>query len=148
MGMAIGLGVGMTPTMGVQMAIAIPIAAIARQSKISAAIGCWLSNPVTLIPLYSATYTLGALVMGRALSPPDGFVETLTNWRLILSDILLPCWVGGLIAAIPVGIAGYWLTIQAVVAYRLKIRQRRLARMHRWKWDDDEGWKRVNREAD
>ena len=139
-GMAIGFAVGMTPTLGFQMAIAVPIAAVLGQNKITAALGCWISNPLTAIPLYSATYALGAILLGRPLVPPAGFVETFTSVSGIFSDIMLPCWTGGLITAVPVGILAYWGTYQGVVAFRLRRSLKRKRKLHEWRWDSDKGW--------
>ncbi len=146
MGMAIGLAVGMTPTMGVQMLIAVAISSLAGQSKIAAVVGAWITNPVTFIPLYSATYALGAVVMGRPLVPDEGLETLITSPKLIFSDILLPCWVGGLISAVPIAILGFWISYQAVIAYRLRVAKRRQKMRHHWKFTVEHGWQRQERE--
>lgn len=145
MGMAIGLAVGMTPTMGFQMILAVPLAALFGQNKFAAALGCWISNPASAIPLYSATYVLGAFLMGRPVVPEAGFVETFTSVEGVFSDILLPCWVGGLVFAVPVASLGYWLTYQGVVAYRVRKNMRRKQRLHDWQWSEEHGWSRTKR---
>ncbi len=145
MGMAIGLGVGMTPTMGFQMVISVPLAALFGQNKFAAALGCWISNPITAVPLYSATYILGALLLGRPLVPHGGFVETFTSVQGIFSDIMLPCWVGGLVLIVPVALFGYWLTYQGIVAYRVRKNIRCKQRLHDWKWNEETGWSRTKR---
>jgi uncharacterized protein (DUF2062 family) len=77
------------------------------------------------------------------LVPAEGFIESLTNLSLIFSDILLPCWVGSFITALPVAALGYWLSYQAVIAYRLRLRERRQLRLHDWKWASETGWVRI-----
>ncbi len=144
MGMALGLAVGMTPTMGFQMAIAVALAALLGQSKIAAALGVWITNPVTAPVIYSATYTVGACVLRLPLRPPQGFWTALTSIHGLTFSIFGPLWVGGVILAVPVGMVGYWLTYEAVVAYRLKIKHRRASRLHRWKWSPQQGWHRVS----
>ncbi len=144
MGMAIGLAVGMTPTMGFQMAIAVALAALSGQSKVAAAIGVWITNPVTAPVVYLITYLLGAFVLGYPLAPPEGFLHTITHLKSLTWQVLFPLSVGGLVVSIPISITGYWLTYQAVVAYRLKVRYRRANRLHRWKWSPHEGWHRVS----
>ncbi len=143
MGMAIGLAVGMTPTMGVQMPIAIAIAALAGQSKIAAGAGVWITNPVTAPVVYFVTYALGAFILGQPLHPPTGFLHTITHLKTLTWNVFLPLLVGGVISAIPMGITGYWITYQAIVAYRLRIRHRRASRLHRWRWSPQAGWHRV-----
>ncbi|GAB4269886.1 MAG: hypothetical protein Kow0092_24050 [Deferrisomatales bacterium] len=143
LGMAIGLVVGLTPTLGVQMVIAVALAAALGQSKIAAGLGVWISNPVTAPLVYGTTYSVGALALGYPWRPPAGFLSALTTFHGLTSSIFLPLWVGALILALPVALAGYWSTYQAVVAYRLKVRARRAKRLHRWKWSPHEGWHRV-----
>ncbi len=144
MGMALGLAVGMTPTMGFQMAIAVALAALLGQSKIAAALGVWITNPVTAPVIYSATYTVGACVLRLPLRPPEGFWTALTSIHGLTFSIFGPLWVGGVICALPVGVVGYWLTYEATVAYRLKIKHRRATRKHRWKWSPQQGWHRIS----
>ncbi|MHB8765367.1 MAG: DUF2062 domain-containing protein [Deferrisomatales bacterium] len=143
LGMAIGLAVGMTPTMGAQMPVAVVLSAACGQSKLAAAAGVWITNPVTAPVVYGATYVVGALLLGHPLRPPDGFLRTLASLKGFTSGIFVPLWVGGLILAVPVAAAGYWITYQAVVAYRLQIRHRRARRLHRWRWTPHDGWHRV-----
>ncbi len=143
MGMAIGLAVGMTPTMGIQMPIAIALAALLGQSKIAAAAGVWITNPVTAPLVYLITYLLGGFFLGYPLRPPEGFRHAITSLDGLTWHLLLPLWVGGFLAAIPMGVTGYWLTYQAVIAYRLKVKHRRANRRHRWRWNPHQGWHRV-----
>ena len=51
---------------------------------------------------------------------------------------------GGAILAVPLAIAGYWVTYQGVLTYRLKVRHRRANRLHKWKWNRHDGWHRVS----
>ncbi|MEJ2167919.1 MAG: DUF2062 domain-containing protein [Desulfobacterales bacterium] len=63
LGFALGVFVGMSPTMGVQTPIAIFLAALCKWSKLSAAIGVWISNPLTAPVLYGVTYITGAKLL-------------------------------------------------------------------------------------
>ena len=146
MGMAIGLAVGMTPTMGVQMIISIAIATIVGQNRISAALGCWITNPITATPIYFSTYAVGAFFLDMPLVPEEGFLLSLTSIRTLTAEIAVPLWLGGFITAIPMGAFGYWLSYQGIIAYRLKIRQRRQLRLHTWKWNPKLGWHRVRKD--
>ena len=64
LGFALGLFIGMTPTMGIQMPIAVFFAALLKWSKISAAFGVWVTNPLTAPVIYAVTYFVGASVLG------------------------------------------------------------------------------------
>ena len=52
LGFALGLFIGMTPSIGFQMVIAAAIAASLKWNKISAAMGVWITNPLTAPLVY------------------------------------------------------------------------------------------------
>ncbi|RLC26265.1 MAG: hypothetical protein DRH56_04780 [Deltaproteobacteria bacterium] len=64
LGMAIGVFSGMLPIVPFQTALAVALALFFRASKITAALGTWVSNPLNWYFLYFYSYKLGALVMG------------------------------------------------------------------------------------
>ena len=64
LGFALGLFVGMTPLMGLHTAIAVPLAALFKWNKISAAISVWITNAVTAPIIYNITYMVGSKLIG------------------------------------------------------------------------------------
>jgi uncharacterized protein (DUF2062 family) len=123
-GVACGFFVAMTPTMGFQMAIAIPLAAFFRISKLAAAISVWLTNPATAPFLYWLNYKVGAKVLGysvnaRFLAAP--------SWETFWSSgthAVLSLTVGGAITGLIVGTIGYFVTLVMVRAARKKVHLR------------------------
>ncbi|NTU60538.1 MAG: DUF2062 domain-containing protein [Deltaproteobacteria bacterium] len=142
LGMAIGAAISITPVLG-HTPLAVALAALTGQSKLAAALGVWVNNPLTMPFLFGASYTAGALVMRAPLTPPGGFLHAATHVASLGKAIYLPMLVGSLILALPLGAAAYWLTYQAVVTYRLKKRERRASRLHRWHWTAERGWHRL-----
>jgi uncharacterized protein (DUF2062 family) len=63
LGTAIGMFVGMTPTVGVQMIIVMTIAFLARPlfrfNKVAAVLTVYITNPLTFIPVYWFNYQVG-----------------------------------------------------------------------------------------
>lgn len=59
----------MTPSIGLQIPIAVFVASVLKGNKISASIGVWITNPITSPFIYSVTYMLGKKVLGIAQSP-------------------------------------------------------------------------------
>ena len=64
LGMAFGVFCGMMPIMPFQIALAVTLAIFFKGSKITAALGTWVSNPFNWYFLYYISYKFGALVLG------------------------------------------------------------------------------------
>jgi uncharacterized protein len=64
LGMAFGIFTGMMPIMPFQMALSVALALVFKGSKITAALGTWISNPLNWYFLYYFSYKLGAWVLG------------------------------------------------------------------------------------
>ena len=62
--MAFGIFTGMMPIMPFQMALSVALALVFKGSKITAALGTWISNPLNWYFLYYFSYKLGAWVLG------------------------------------------------------------------------------------
>jgi hypothetical protein len=56
LGMAIGVFISWTPTVGFQMLAAVPLAYLLRANRVAGVIGVYLSNPFTLVPMYWLDY--------------------------------------------------------------------------------------------
>lgn len=140
-GGAVGMAVGLTPIVG-HTPLAVAIAALTGQSKLAAALGVWVNNPVTFPFIYGGSYVIGAWMLGYPLTPPGGFLGACAHLGSFTSKLFLPLLLGSLILAIPVSLAGYWVTYKAVLAYRRNARRRRSERTHRWLWHPERGWHR------
>ena len=64
LGMAFGIFTGMMPIMPFQMALSVALSLLFKGSKITAALGTWISNPLNWYFLYYFSYKLGAFVLG------------------------------------------------------------------------------------
>lgn len=112
-GLALGVFIGMTPTFGVQMIIAIFVAILLRENKVAAAIGVWVTNPLTAPFIYTLGYETGRLLLGMdRLHLIREF-----NYQALKSfgwDLFLPLTVGGFVLGILCGVITYALTIRAI----------------------------------
>jgi len=116
-GMALGLFVGMTPTFGVQMILALFFAFLLRQNKIAALIGVWNTNPVTAPFIYGVEYELGRALLG--LPRPDASIEFSFEAMRELGWLLAsPLCLGSLVLGIPIALVGYALTLHFVPVMR------------------------------
>ncbi|RJR43147.1 MAG: DUF2062 domain-containing protein [Desulfobacteraceae bacterium] len=64
LGMAFGIFAGSMPIMPFQIALAVFLALIFKGSKIAAALGTWISNPLNWYFLYYYSYRIGASLLG------------------------------------------------------------------------------------
>lgn len=66
LGIAFGIFAGMMPIMPFQIALAVTLALLFKGSKITAALGTWVSNPLNWYFLYFYSYKTGASILGIA----------------------------------------------------------------------------------
>jgi uncharacterized protein (DUF2062 family) len=127
LGFALGLFIGMTPTIGVQMPIAIFFAALCKWSKLSAAIGVWISNPLTAPLIYGVTYIIGAKLMSldpvfnMPLSPTWSTLKAMLQKA---PQALGAMTVGGAIIGLPLAVIGYYLSYEAVEKYQKDVKDK------------------------
>jgi len=128
LGLAVGVFVGLTPLMPLHTILAVPLARLLRGSMIAAAIGVWITNPLTIPLLYPAFFFLG-----RALTPYGQAVQlsALNEGQDLLAigtDAALAGIFGGLVMSIILAPLTYLLTFKYVDRFqaweRAKIRQR------------------------
>lgn len=101
LGMAFGVFTGMMPIMPFQMALAVALALLFKGSKVTAALGTWISNPFNWYLLYYVSYKLGAFVLGvegqnRMFSAIMAAVRSGEDVMVVAEKILAA---GGLMAA-------------------------------------------------
>jgi len=134
LGFALGLFVGITPTMGVQTIIAVFFAALFKWTKISAAIGVWISNPLTAPVIYSITYLFGAGIMGLKnsfrLSDLQGITAVVEIFKKA-PEIFVALTIGGIVLGFPIAVLGYYLSYATIQRYREGIKRKLLKQKER-----------------
>jgi uncharacterized protein (DUF2062 family) len=124
LGFALGLFVGMTPTIGFQIPIAVFVAALFKWNKISAAVAVWITNPLTAPLIYSFSYFVGAKMLGFKIAPKLLTGLDLPTLKEAGAKILLATTVGGVVVGIPLALLGYYLAFSAVHGYQTKLKHR------------------------
>ncbi|MEE4356111.1 MAG: DUF2062 domain-containing protein [Desulfococcaceae bacterium] len=126
LGFALGVFIGTSPTMGVQMLIAVFFAALLKWNKFAAAAGAWISNPLTAPFLYSLTYFIGAKVLSyemRHSLPKEANLDALICMLKQAPEILWIMTVGGVIVGIPLALAAFYFARSAILKYRESIQK-------------------------
>jgi uncharacterized protein (DUF2062 family) len=120
-GLAIGVFVGVTPTIPFHTAIIILLGLLFRQNITAAYLGSWLiSNPVTIPLLYLSQYELGRILLGM---PPCRFEITdysLGGIAALGWQIFLPLQTGGIIMALFFAVPAYFIAHRMIAAVRAK----------------------------
>jgi uncharacterized protein len=141
-GIAIGLFVAFTPTIGLQLILAAALATLLGASRAAAIVPVWITNPVTIPPIYGFTYMVGSWFfpgppanrMAEVLSGLVTRLRKLEFWDIIDQvravmalgrDIFIPLWIGGVVVGLTVALVVYF---PAVVVVR---RSREFMRRHR-----------------
>ncbi|MDY0094366.1 MAG: DUF2062 domain-containing protein [Candidatus Vecturithrix sp.] len=120
-GFALGIFVGMTPTMGIQMLIAGFLAALLKWNPISAMMGVWITTPATAPVIYGTTYIVGAKIytcftgdrLPLRFRLRDIF-EMLAKTPKIFSVLMI----GGVLLGLPLAILSYYAALFLIKEYR------------------------------
>ena len=137
-GFAFGVFWGMFPLPGLQIAIAVVTAAVFRSSKLAAAAGTWLSNPITTLPFTALNFHVGQWALGREWRDlPPGSFDSLEEVLNLGSEFITSYLMGCLIVGSCMGILAYVLGLPTVAAIRRSVenrrsRRRRLKRLQRY----------------
>lgn len=142
-GAAIATFVAFLPLVGFQTVIAIGFAALARANKAICIPIVWITNPLTLWPIYGACFALGRLIVPSPTAANEivviselerqqtvGFFEP-AYWKGFFSNlafISLELWVGCFLVGFVAAVISYLVFLRGVTAYRARRRQRILRR--------------------
>jgi len=113
LGFGVGIFSGCFPFFGLQTLMGVFLARIFKGNSILAAVGTWISNPFTYVPLYYFNYRIGSLLLNRDNGIVDvSHITTNELWsqgwylssRLLIGSIfvgLLTGIIGGLCLYFP-----------------------------------------------
>lgn len=143
LGAAMATFVAFLPLVGLQTLISVSLAALLRANKAVCIPIVWITNPVTLGPIYGACFGLGRIVLATSPAVDEGAVLNelqqhqqtglfeLAFWQGLLDrlgTLALELWVGCAIVGLVTGVGMYFFARWGVVSYRERRRQRILMR--------------------
>ena len=121
LGMAIGVFVGVTPTIPFHTVIILALTFFFRQNFTTAFLGATvISNPFTIPFFYVSQYHLGKYLLGNGC--PEVIFNDYSMWNIMNSgwNIAFPLLLGGFIMALVLAAPAYFLAYRAVVIIRKK----------------------------
>ncbi|TGG85780.1 MAG: DUF2062 domain-containing protein [Aphanocapsa feldmannii 277cV] len=129
-GLAAGVFAGCFPFFGFQTALGLALATLVRGNRLLAALGTWISNPFTYVPIYWFNFELGNRLLGLlglpGVAAPVAQPAALRAWggavalRLLSGSLLT-----GLVASLAVGWAYHAWTRQRQAGRQLASRASR-----------------------
>ena len=104
-GVVLGVFIAFIP-MPMQMAAVLLFMPLFKFNVPIALAMCWLSNPITMPPMYYIEYQLGSFILGIQPQPVELTLEWFSN---NMDDIFIPLYFGTLIFSIVGSISAYWI---------------------------------------
>lgn len=123
-GVAVGFFVAMTPTMGFQTWVVLPLAALLGFSKLTSAAGVWITNPVTAPFVYGFNYLVGARMLDFPLKADVFSSLSMESAFASGTQVFLALAVGGTVTGVIAGCAGYFGTLRIVNRVRSRRKKR------------------------
>jgi uncharacterized protein len=132
LGVGIGMWIALLPLVGVQMVVSAILCHPVKGNKVVAMAMAWVSNPITLVPIFLPCYWLGCWILGLDAIPYEDFVAIFfppegggwmarvqATWSAMMG-IFGPLWLGCLIVATAVAIPTYFVAERGITWYRLR----------------------------
>jgi uncharacterized protein len=129
-GLALGVAIGILPSFGLGIIVAVFVAALIRVNKVSALIGTLIMNPWTAPFFWGVSYLAGSLMLGNDLSGAISVVRELKGqgdlWENLLAKrLLLPYIAGNAVVTAASAAFSYVACIYTVRTYRRAKARRR-----------------------
>lgn len=138
LGAAIGIFVAFSPAVGFHMILAAALATLFRANPVPAAAMAWISNPITIPPLFTLTYKVGTifwtphsglgieaqiqrLVEIGSSSNTQSAWQNLQNALRLGTDFFVPLWIGGAILGLALAALSYPIVLWAIIRARQTI---------------------------
>jgi uncharacterized protein (DUF2062 family) len=113
---AVGVFIGMSPLLGIHTVLGIAVAWIFGLNKFVTVVGVYITNPWTIVPIYTFSTWMGARILGMESVLPHIDWANLNMRELMhtFGPLLLPFVVGStLLGFLSAGLS-YWLVYRTV----------------------------------
>jgi uncharacterized protein len=118
-GLAIGVFVGVTPTIPFHTGIIVLIGLLFRQNITAGYLGSWIiSNPLTVPLFYLSQYEIGRFLLGMERCRFGITDYTLSSITALGWEILLPLLTGGILMAPFIAIPAYFVARRLITTIR------------------------------
>lgn len=137
LGAAVGMFIGLTPTFGIQIILAIVVSTALKCSRPAAFVTVWVTNVFTLVPIYAFCYVVGqwfhpgkGYSIEEAYDRFEGLLRVMRKfefWEIwsqsvemtrMVGNMFVPLLIGGVLVGLVAGAITYGLTLWGVNRYR------------------------------
>jgi uncharacterized protein len=131
---AIGIFITWTPTIGLQMILTVALCFLLRANKLVGVPFVWISNPLTIVPIYAPNYFVGCWILSQPVTgawkslitastaSTDGWLDRIATSFDAMKPIFLELWVGSIAVGLVLGIITYFVVYRMIVIYRAKLK--------------------------
>ena len=137
MGVAAGVFISFTPTVGLHMALVVLFSLFIRLNRTAGLAAVWLNNPLTAVPVFFFNYLVGTWLLLRPAIRWQEFRDAASqalafdHWYQVLWSMFLglgkltlevagPLWLGSLLMATAVSVPAYFI-VRRLVASRQRL---------------------------
>lgn len=136
MGVAVGLLIGISPTIPLHTVAIIGITLLMRVSTVSALLAATVvCNPLTMVPQYYLCWLAGDFILPDRLSwdrikevlqliTNESFMDSMRTLSSLSFDAIFVMMTGGFVIGIPAAIAGYYFSLR----FFIRIQEKRRAK--------------------
>lgn len=130
LGTAIGMFIALTPTVGIQMLMVLCFAFLTRPffrfNQFAALITVYVSNPLTLVPIYWFDYKIGTYYVGGSMTQGDfarilefeGFSGWWETFKQLMLDVGSPLIIGSFIVGTFFSLLTYPIMLRLVTHFQ------------------------------
>jgi len=124
-GFAIGFFIGMIPWYGLQTVLSLVSTKLFNKNLAAGVLGSVTSNPITMMPIFYAEYTIGRWMLGGPSADlPSPFSYDLSGlerlWQMG-DHVLAPILLGSIVLGLAGGAASFFIVRRSLTAYRRRV---------------------------
>jgi uncharacterized protein len=117
---AVGVFIGMSPLLGLHTVLGLFAAWLFRLNRVITLVGVFVTNPWTIVPIYSFGTWTGAKIIGmhKVIPVIDWTEITFLGFLKEFRPVVLPFIIGSTALGIVSAVASYFIIYSAVKKYR------------------------------
>jgi hypothetical protein len=110
---AVGVFIGFSPFFGFHTLLGLSAAYVLRLSRLATVTGVFITNPISLVPIYTFCIWLGMIIMGMDVTEVINHIDwksmTIANMATELESFIYPLFLGTFISGVVGGVISYYL---------------------------------------